>query len=272
MAPVLAIAQQVPPTPATAAAFFDIDNTVVRGASAFHLGTALVRRGVIRAKDLRAFAWRHLCYLLRGEKKADVVSIQEDALRLVRGLSVADIMAVGEQVYDEVLAHRIYEGTQQLLRRHVTAGDEVWLVTASPQQMAALMARRLGATGAVGTVAESADGVFTGRLVGGLMHGAAKARAVEQLAAARGLDLAECSAYGDSQNDIPLLEAVGRPCGINPDRKLRRHCARAGWPLREFRGSRRVMRRSLTMAYRAGAVWAAFVALRGAKRRLTGRR
>jgi phosphoserine phosphatase len=136
--------------------------------------------------------------------------------------------------------------------------------------VAGIIAARLGLTGALGTTAEHVDGVYTGRLRGELLHGAAKADAVRALALAEGLDLARCSAYSDSSNDLPMLSLVGHPTVINPDRRLRRHAAEQGWPMRDFRRGRKAARAGLLGAGAAGGAGGAFavgVALRRLLRR-----
>ncbi|UJP39916.1 HAD family hydrolase [Cellulomonas palmilytica] len=252
-----------------AAAFFDVDNTVVRGASAFHLAVGLYRRGFFRPWDLLRFAGHQLRYRLVGENRRQIDRLRGEALAIMRGHSVAEVTAIAEDVYDQVLHLRLYPGTRALIDAHVAAGDEVWFVTASPMEIAGLLARRLGTTGALGTVAEEHDGFYTGRLVGDMLHGEAKARAVRALAERSGIDLSRSAAYGDSTNDLPLLGTVGHPCAINPDRRLRRHAARQGWPVRDFRPARRSLTRGARAATVAGAVWATAVSARAARRGLT---
>ena len=142
---------------------------------------------------------------------------RNSALSIVKGHRVAELMSIGEEIYDEYMAERIWPGTRALAQAHLDAGQKVWLVTAAPVETATIIARRLGLTGALGTVAESVGGVYTGKLVGEPLHGPAKAEAVRALAAAEGLDLARCAAYSDSANDIPMLSLVGHPYAINPD-------------------------------------------------------
>lgn len=254
------------------AAFFDVDNTIIRGASAFHLGRGLYRRGFFTLWDLITFGVHQARYLLFGENHKQIAEVRERALSIVAGHSVAEIAAIGEEVYDEILASRIFPGTRTLLDDHLAAGHEVWLVTASPLEIGELIARRLQATGALGTVAEHKDGFYTGRLVGDLLHGQAKATAVRRLAEERGIDLARSYAYGDSANDIPILSEVGHPCPINPDRRLRRHAQRVGWPVREFRSARGRVRRGADAASLAGSAWVLGLALRSLRRALTRRR
>lgn len=267
--------QQAPTTPTSdacpVAAFFDVDNTLIRGASAFHLAAGLYRRGFFRKRDLWRYAFHQLRYRVLGENKDQIDDLRTEALQIMRGHSVAEVTAIAEDIYDQVLCLRIYPGTKRLLDEHVAAGHGVWLITATPVEIASLLARRLGATGGLGTVAEHADGHYTGRLVGDMLHGEAKAAAVRTLAAERGIDLERSYAYGDSLNDVPILSAVGRPCAINPERRLRRFAAEVGWPVREFRGRRRAARRGVNAASLAGAAWAASLVLRALRRSLRGR-
>ncbi|WP_129337640.1 HAD-IB family hydrolase [Cellulomonas endophytica] len=252
-------------------AFFDVDNTIIRGASAFHLAVGLYQRGFFRKRDIWRFAAIQARYLAFGESREQIDQVRSRGLSIMRGHSVAEVTAIAEDVYDEVLSLRIYPGTQRLLDAHVAAGHEVWLVTATPVEIGALLAHRLGATGGLGTVAEHRDGYYTGALVGDLLHGEAKAEAVRALAEREGLDLSASYAYGDSANDLAILTSVGHPCAINPDRRLRRHAADRGWPVREFRGRARTARRRGTAAAAlAGAAWVLSVTGRALHRSLRG--
>jgi HAD superfamily hydrolase (TIGR01490 family) len=259
------------PSAPRVAAFFDVDNTIIRGASAFHLAAGLYRRGFFSLRDLVWAGLMNARYQVFGENKEQIDEIRSSALSIMTGHSVAEVVAIGEEVYDQVLELRIFPGTRRLLDEHLAAGHEVWLVTATPVEIGDLIARRLGATGCVGTVAEHENGFYTGRLVGDLLHGEAKASAVLALAARDGIDLPASYAYGDSTNDVAILSAVGHPCAINPDARLRRHARTAGWPVREFRGRRRAAtRHGLRGASWAGAAWAVGLALRSVRRALRG--
>ncbi|WP_448073475.1 HAD family hydrolase [Georgenia yuyongxinii] len=250
---------------ARVAAFFDVDNTIVRGASAYHLARELYRRGFFGPRDI-VFAARHaLAFAVNGESLARIAAIRERALGMVRGRSVAEVLSIGEEVYDEVLGSRVFPGTLALLDSHVAAGHEVWLVTATPTEISDLLARRLGATGSLGTRVEATDdGYYTGRLLGDMVHGEAKRAGVEALAHDRGIDLQHSYAYGDSINDVPLLAAVGRPCAVNPEPRLRAHAHARGWPVRDFRRRRRGvdLRAGARSARWAGTAWAAAVVVR----------
>src|SRR5699024_8903347 len=127
------------------------------------------------------FAWHQVRYLLFGENLRQIDKVRSRALSLVAGRTVAEMTAIGEEVYDEVLALRVFPGTRALLDDHLAAGHEVWIITASPVEIGQLIAHRLSATGALGSIAEQVDGIYTGRLVGDMMHGQAKADAVHAL-------------------------------------------------------------------------------------------
>ncbi|MFF1530629.1 HAD family hydrolase [Cellulomonas sp. NPDC058312] len=260
-----------PAQPGKVAAFFDVDNTIIRGASSFHLAVGLYRRGFFRRADLVRFAVHQIRYLTFGENRQQIDEVRSRALEIMHGRSVAELVAIAEDVYDEVLSLRIFPGTQRLLDQHIRAGHEVWLVTATPVEIAEIIARRLGTTGGLGTIAEHTDGFYTGRLVGDLLHGEAKAAAVRTLAEKEGLDLSRSFAYGDSLNDVPILSEVGFPCAINPEGRLRKHAAEVGWPVREFRGRRNATRRGVDAATVAGSAWVVGLAIRAVRRRIRSR-
>jgi HAD superfamily hydrolase (TIGR01490 family) len=245
-----------PPVPdRTAGAFFDVDNTLMRGASIYYFARGLAARKMFGPRDLARMAWGQLSFRIRGAENSEHIdAAREAALTFVAGHEVADIVALSEEIYDESMADRIWEGTRGLAQRHLEAGQRVWLVTATPVELASIIARRLGLTGALGTVAESVDGVYTGRLVGGLLHGEAKAAAVAALAEREGLDLARCSAYSDSANDLPMLRLVGHPAVVNPDSDLRAEARASEWPVHDFRSGRRATLMALPAAAGAGAV------------------
>ncbi|MFF5209935.1 HAD family hydrolase [Streptosporangium sp. NPDC000396] len=250
----------------TAAAFFDVDNTMMRGASIYHFARGLASRGLFTTKDLIRFALGQAVFRVRGDENPEhIAQARETALAFVAGSKVEDIIRLGEEIYDEVMADRIWAGTRALAQSHLDAGQRVWLVTATPVELARVIAQRLGLTGALGTVAETENGVYTGRLVGDLLHGPAKAEAVRALARREGLDLSRCSAYSDSANDLPLLSLVGNPTAINPDSELRDHARQQQWEIKDFRTGRKATMIGLPIAAGAGAVAggvAAAVALR----------
>ncbi len=242
--------------PLDAAAFFDVDNTMMMGASIFHFAKGLAARDFFSWRDLANFSVKQLRMRVRGETHGDLTTTRESALAFVAGKKVDDIVSLGEQIYDEEMSDRIWPGTYAFARAHLDAGQRVWLVTATPVELATIIAQRLELTGALGTIAESEAGFYTGRLVGEVLHGEAKARAVLELAQREGLDLSRCTAYSDSINDMPLLSAVGRAVAINPDSALRAEAKRRNWQIRDFRTGRRAAIIGVPTAVGLGAVGA----------------
>jgi HAD superfamily hydrolase (TIGR01490 family) len=227
----------------TGAAFFDVDNTMMMGASLFWFARGLAARKYFSSRDLYGFIWQQAKFRIAGNESADDMhTIRENALAFVAGREVAEISQAGEEIYDELMADRIWSGTRVLAQKHLDAGQRVWLVTATPVELASIIAQRLGLTGALGTVAEVVDGKYTGRLVGEMMHGPAKAEAVLALAEREGLDLSRCTAYSDSANDLPMLSLCGTAVAVNPDTELRAAAKARGWTIRDFRTGRKAAR------------------------------
>jgi HAD superfamily hydrolase (TIGR01490 family) len=244
----------VVPTDPTSAAFFDVDNTVMQGASIFHLAKGLHKRHFFTTRDILGAAYKQAYFRLVGvEDPEHVAETRASALAFIAGHTVEELEDLGEEIFDEAMAHRIWPGTRALAQMHLDQGQRVWLVTAAPIEIAQIIARRLGLTGAMGTVAEHVDGVYTGRLVGDMLHGPAKGEAVKALAVREDLDLGRCSAYSDSYNDLPLLSLVGDPCAINPDARLRHHAREQGWRIRDYRTGRKAARLGLVAGAVAGA-------------------
>jgi len=238
-----------------AAAFFDVDNTVMQGASIFHLAKGLHRRNFFTTRDILGAAYKQAYFRIVGSEDPEhIAEARNSALGFIAGHTVAELEELGEEIFDEAMAHRIWPGTRALAQLHLDRGERVWLVTAAPIEIARIIAQRLGLTGALGTVAEHEDGVYTGRLVGDMLHGPAKAEAVRAIAAREGLDLSRCAAYSDSSNDLPMLSLVGHPCAVNPDAALRHHAREQGWQVHDYRTGRKAARLGLMAAGVAGAV------------------
>lgn len=254
------------PSDSRGAAFFDLDNTVLRGASLFYLARGMYERKLFGTSDILRFGYQQVRFALGAEDPDHMDEARTAALSFIANRSVAELSQLAEQIFEERMASRIWPGTRALARLHLDQGQQVWLVTAAPVEVASMIAHRLGLTGALGTVAEHADGYYTGRLVGDLLHGESKAAAVRSLTVREGLELERCAAYSDSANDIPMLSLVGHPCAVNPDRKLRAHARRQGWRIRDYRGKRR--NATLAVAAGTGAIAGAAAGVGAARRRL----
>jgi HAD superfamily hydrolase (TIGR01490 family) len=216
-----------------AAAFFDLDRTLLRRSSALALAGTFRDRGLIsRGQLAKAAAWQ-LLFVLRGASHEAVRRAAEDGLVLLRGFTPEKMRSLVAGAMEPVLRPLVYAEPLRLVEQHRARGEAVYIVSATLQEIVEAIAGELGFDGGLGTVCEVRDGEYTGRAVRAL-HAENKARCVRELAAERGLDLGRCTAYSDSHTDLPFLEAVGRPVAVNPDRALRRVAAERDWPLLEF--------------------------------------
>jgi HAD superfamily hydrolase (TIGR01490 family) len=237
------------------AAFFDVDNTLIRGSTIYFLGRGMYQRGYFTKKDISRFVLANLRFRLTGkENKEEIARFQKSATDFIGGHSVKDIEAIGQEIYDEYVSPAIWQGTIEIAQKHLSSNEEVWLVTAAPEDMAVLIAKRLGLTGALGSKAETKDGAYTGKMLGALLHGKEKVVAVQDLAQRTGLNLAECYAYSDSHNDLPLLQCVGHPSAINPDAILGLRAMAEGWPIYDFRKARFIGRAISPLVVRLAAL------------------
>lgn len=216
-------------------AFFDVDNTLLRGASIFHVGFGAFRKGIISPRDIALFAWHQIRFLRVGENQQHLAVARKKALGLAEGKTVKQVVDLANEIWDRTISRKLWPESVELAREHLRKGHEVWLITATPQLVAQVIADRLGLTGALGTVAEEVDGVFTGQLVGAVMHGDHKAEAAGDLAASMNANLEDCWAYSDSSNDIPLLTLVGNRVVVNPDASLARHAASENWAVLQLK-------------------------------------
>lgn len=245
------------------AAFFDVDKTLVPGSSLFLLARGLYDRDYYRAWDIARMGVGQVGYRISGESERGVEMTREAALEFVAGRTQDELREMGRELATERILPRVYEGITKVIDQHREAGDLTFLTTASPIELAEILADSLEMSGALGTRAEvTADGRYTGRLLGeGILHGEAKARAVETLAKERDIDLAESYAYSDSINDLPLLELVGHPCAVNPDRTLRGIARSRGWPVYELRTKRLPLLVGIPSAIVAAGLFGGGVAL-----------
>jgi HAD superfamily hydrolase (TIGR01490 family) len=221
------------------AAIFDLDKTLIPGSSLFLLARGLYERDMVRVRDLLRFGWGQLMFRLRGESLRGMDRSRESTLDFVAGRSREELIRWGREIAAERILPIVYENIVRVIESHRERGELTFLVTAAPIELAETIARELKMDGAAGTVSEvDAEGFYTGRLAGDVLHGPAKAKAVAELASEHGIDLVNCDAYSDSINDLPLLESVGSPHAVNPDLELRRLALARGWPIHELRTRR----------------------------------
>ncbi|MDQ3916150.1 MAG: HAD-IB family hydrolase [Actinomycetota bacterium] len=249
-------------TPPQSAAFFDLDKTLIPGSSLFLLARGAYERDMFRVRDLLRFGWGQMTFRLAGERARNVEMSQTSTLEFVTGHKAAELVAWGKEIAEQRILPRVYEDIVRVIDDHKEKGHLTFLVTAAPIELAGTIADALEMTGAIATMSEvDAGGYYTGRLVGPVMHGPAKAKAVAEVAAERGIDLAECAAYSDSVNDLPLLESVGFPHAVNPELVLRRIAVTRGWPVHELRTRRRALLIGIPAGLGGAALFGSGIAL-----------
>ncbi|HEY2207859.1 MAG TPA: HAD family hydrolase [Gaiellaceae bacterium] len=217
-----------------AAAFFDLDRTLLRRSSALALAGSFRERGLIsRWQMLRAAGWQ-LLFVARGASHEAVRRGAEDGLRVLAGYTPDELRELVSEAMEPVLRPLVYAEPLRLVEEHHERGERVYIVSATLQEIVDAIAEDLGFDGALGTICEVRDGRYTGRALRAL-HAEAKAEALREIAQDEGFDLTECTAYSDSHTDLPFLEAVGHPVAVNPDRALRKIADERSWPLLEFK-------------------------------------
>ena len=215
-----------------AAAFFDLDRTLISRPTPIALASTFRRRGLLTTRDLvRATAWQLLFLLpgVDGTKRASV-----DGMSLLRGLPVATLQEILGEAMESVLRPLLFAEPLDLLERHRAAGEPSYIVSASLHEIVQYVADDLGFDGAVGSTCEIVDGVFTGVSLQPC-YGPYKAEAVRRIAARDGLDLEASTGYSDSPATSNSSKAVGTPIAINPDRKLRKIAGSRNWPILHFK-------------------------------------
>ncbi|HVM13707.1 MAG TPA: HAD-IB family hydrolase [Egibacteraceae bacterium] len=218
---------------ATAAAFFDLDRTLMSGSSAYYCGKACYREGLYPFKRLVVDGLRGFVFKLFGASEERTEALRDRILEAVAGRDADTYRRLAPGVVDELLA-RIRPEAQALLDMHEEAGRDVYIVSASPVEIVDELARALDIAGGLGTQSEILDGVYTGRLAAPFCYGEGKAEVARRIVAERGYDLSQCYAYADSASDLPILQLVAHPVAVNPDRSLMSMAHRRGWPIVEF--------------------------------------
>jgi HAD superfamily hydrolase (TIGR01490 family) len=215
------------------AAFFDLDRTLIAGSSSFQFGRAAYKAGMVTRGQLARDAYENLLFRLRGSTDAGADALRERIGQLLEGARVRDLQRLSPAVLAGVLP-RLYPRMLEVAYAHQDAGRPVFICTAAAQEMAELMAIVLTFDGAVGSVAEVVDGVYTGRPGGPFTYREGKAQAIRELAEREDIDLSASYAYSDSESDLPMLRLVGHPVAVNPDSTLARVAREEGWKIMRF--------------------------------------
>ena len=216
-----------------AAAFFDLDRTLISRSSSLALAKPFRARGLIRRRDLAKAGVAQLVFVRFGAGNSRVGQTADSAMAILRGLPVTLMREIAEEAWEPVLKPLVYREALDRASEHHERGERVYIVSAALQEVVEEISARLGFDGAIASRAEVHDGAYTGRLERRL-YGDAKADALRELAGDEGIDLARSTAYSDSSSDVPFLEAVGHPVAVNPDRALRRIAVARSWPVQHF--------------------------------------
>jgi HAD superfamily hydrolase (TIGR01490 family) len=253
------------------AAFFDLDRTLISGSSAFVLGVAAWRAGLVPPRQFRKDAVSAVAFRFSGASDNTSNGVRDRILGAVKGVRVDDLVALNADIVPKLLA-KVRPEAQALVDRHRHAGRATYIVSASPVELVEPLAKALGMTAGIGTVSEIVDGVYTGELAGPFCYGPGKVEAITELANWENFDLAQCYAYSDSASDLPMLEAVGHPIAVNPDAKLERVAHHNGWPIVVFsKRTKSVVRRTTQALGTVGVGAAGFAAgARYARAHLSG--
>jgi HAD superfamily hydrolase (TIGR01490 family) len=216
------------------AAFFDLDKTVIAKASMVAFGRPLYRAGMISRWLVVRALWGQLLFQTFGADEEKMRKVRESALRITRGWDQSKINAIVRDTLIDVIEPIVYDEALDLIRYHQSHGRRVFIVSASPEEIVAPLARYLEVDEAIATRALLDDeGRYTGD-VEFYAYGPQKAEAIINVADLEGIDLDRSYAYSDSATDVPMLEVVGNPVAVNPDRELARVARERDWEIRHF--------------------------------------
>ena len=224
-----------------AAAFFDLDKTLMEGSSAFHFGRAAYKAGMLSRRQLVSDVWANIQFRLNGSTDEGTEELKQRILDAIAGQRVRELARLGPQVLAGILP-AVYPEMLRVAYEHQDAGRPAYIVTAASQEIAETLAGVLVLDGGIGMRSEVRDGVYTGRQAGPFTYREGKAEAIRELAEREGIDLAASYAYSDSESDLPMLHAVGHPVAVNPDRELERVARQEGWQIMRFDKLKRRLR------------------------------
>ncbi len=217
-----------------AAAFFDLDRTLMAGSSGMHFGRAAYRSGMVSRRQMAGWAVDHLRFRLKGSTDADTDELMRQAEELLGGVSEKTLKRMVPDLLAGILP-RIYPQMIDEVRDHQDAGRPTFIVSAAGDGIVSLLAGVLDMDGGIGTRYEvDVGGNYTGKLDGGLNYGPGKIAPMRRFATDHDIDLDASWAYSDSVSDLPMLELVGKPVAVNPDAELARIARERGWRVMRF--------------------------------------
>jgi len=247
-------------TEAQAAAFFDLDRTIIGGSSVFTFGWVAYRNGMVPTARLLKDAASAVTFKLSGASDDKTEAVKSRILEAIKDVPVSMFTDLADEVIPKLL-NDVRREARGLVDLHTDAGRDTYIVSASPVEIVEKFADAMEMTGGIGTVSEIVDGVYTGRLAAPFCYGEGKAEAIRNIADRRGYDLSRSYAYTDSSGDLPMLDVVGHPVAVNPDRTLEAIAFHRAWPIVEFSRTRKKVIKRTTAASGAIVLAAAMYAL-----------
>jgi HAD superfamily hydrolase (TIGR01490 family) len=224
------------------AAFFDLDKTVIAKSSALAFGKPFYQGGLISRRGVLKSSYAQFVYLVNGADENQMAKMRDYLTEQCKGWEVEQVRQIVAETLHDLIDPIIYDEAAALIEEHRAAGRDVVIVSSSGDEVVSAIGELLGVDRVIATRMVVEDGRFTGE-VEFYAAGPNKATAIVELAEAEGYDLAACYAYSDSVTDAPMLECVGHPTAVNPDRGLRRLAAERGWPVLTFRRTVALQRR-----------------------------
>ncbi|ADD45979.1 HAD family hydrolase [Stackebrandtia nassauensis] len=237
------------PSTASSAAFFDLDKTMIAKSSALAFGRPLYHGGLMARSDVLKAAYAQLAYLIAGADEDQMARTRDYLAQLCRGWETQQVSKIVAETLGELIDPYIYAEAVALVAEHRAAGRDIVLVSASGDELVRPIGRLLGIEDVIATRMVIEDGRYSGEIEF-YAAGPAKAEAMAEFAEERGYDLKDCYAYSDSMTDMPMLEAVGHPTAVNPDRGLRKLALERGWPILSFKHPISLRRRVAALRHR----------------------
>ena len=222
-----------PAGPAKTAAFFDLDKTVIAKSSTLAFSKPFFDQGLINRRAVLKSTYAQFFFLMSGADHDQMDRMRSYITNMCAGWDVEQVKSILDETLHDIVDPLVFAEAADLIADHKLCGRDVVVVSASGEEIAAPIARALGATHAMATRMVVENGKYTGDIAF-YCYGEGKAQAIRELAAREGYPLEHCYAYSDSITDLPMLEAVGHPTVVNPDRALRKESATRGWPVLTF--------------------------------------
>jgi HAD superfamily hydrolase (TIGR01490 family) len=217
-----------------AAAFFDLDKTVIAKSSTLAFGKPFYKGGLVNRRAVMKSSFAQFVYLLQGADEDSMDKMRDYLKALCAGWPVQQVHDIVAETLHDLIDPMVYDEAVALMDEHRTAGRDVVIVSSSGEEVVGPIGEMLGVDRVVATKMVVEDGKYTGDIAF-YAYGSGKAIAMRELAQEQSYDLASSYAYSDSFTDLPMLEVVGHPTAVNPDKPLRKAATENGWPIREFR-------------------------------------